>query len=388
MSSETTGLVAGWSGAEDRGTIPRDRYFTARERNEQARKLNIQLSVQGWEGHTRRERGEDSGWEGSEGNSEGGWEGEESGDQDGVRHANNGVASEELIQKLGEIEFALANAKFVRELDTCRETQSRFLRDYGRYIGEQPPPKTDNVLHFMAGKRSVSVWLLRYMLEHHKARMDGIDNAGRRPLTLAIEEKKELFIETVLESSYDAKDLQRILRMSASSMGNGIHAAINAGLSPRLTVALINKVSDDVLCQKDGAGCTPLHRAVEYERCREGQIEVVRALLDCGDLALDEKTNENLSVYQHHFSTRPADENTNTAGIAGNSQLSQRNGAKKEVADMIAEEVKLWYLRSTLEDRGGSKTQRSHDSAVDFLYGDGQSECRVLDSHLKVYLLT
>ncbi|KAK3309898.1 uncharacterized protein B0T15DRAFT_17432 [Chaetomium strumarium] len=365
MPSETT-RAAGMSAAEDRGTTRRDRYYTTRERNEQARKLNLQSSVQEWEGHTRTERGEDSGWEGSEVNSEEGWEGEESGNQDKV-------GREELLQKLGEIEFCLANANFVRELDTCRETQSRFLQNYGRYIGEQPPPKTDNVLHFMAGKRFVSVWLLRHMLDHHKARMDGIDNAGRRPLTLAIEERKELFIETVLESSYDGKDLQRNLRMSASSTGNGIHVAINAGLSPRLTVALINQLSDDVLSQRDGAGCTPLHRAVEYERCKEGQIEIVRALLERGDSALDEKTNENLSVYQHHLSTRPADENTRIAGIAGKSRLPQQNGAKKGVADMIAEEVKVWYLRSTFEKRGGSKKQRNHDSAVDFLYGDGET---------------
>ncbi|KAK4241524.1 hypothetical protein C8A03DRAFT_30246 [Achaetomium macrosporum] len=374
MSPETTGVAGRFATtSKDHEVTSEDRYSTICERNEQVHKLNEKVRIHGWEGQKEPERGEEGEWEASELDSEEGCEGNEYEDQDREGDDEDAFASEELLQKLFEIEFSLASASFARELDTSREKQAQFLQDYGRYIGEQPPPKTDNVLHFMAGKRSVSVWLLRYMLEHCKGRMADLDDARRHPLLLAIELNKELFIETLLESSYDGIELERILRMETSDVGNGIHAAINAGLSPGLTVALINKVSDDVLSQKDGAGCTPLHRAVEYERCREGQVDVVRALLDRGDSALDERTKEKLSVYQYHFSTRPAEENTTTGRIVHKSQLVQQNGAKKKLADMIAEEVKLWYLRSTFEERGSSKKQRSHDTAMEFLGVDGQT---------------
>ena len=48
----------------------------------------------------------------------------------------------------------------------------------------------------------------------------------------------------------------------------------------------------------------------------------------------------------------------------------------KEFAKRIANEVKLRYLRSTFEERGRDKKKRTHDTAVDFLYGNKQSGSR------------
>ena len=217
----------------------------------------------------------------------------------------DGITVTALEQKLKEIEAMLYQEKYVNSLGNDKAVQNQFLADYERYISIPPPPEQDNVLHFMASRGLPCPWLIKHILKHHKKRMDDVDDARRRPLTRAIELKKELFIETVLESNYDDADLERILGINTSDMGNGIHTAIIRGLSSSLIIKLIQNVSNDVLSQQDGAGCTPLHRAVEYQRCTVDQINVVKALLDRGDSALDVSTKKKLTVYQHHFASRP-----------------------------------------------------------------------------------
>ncbi|KAI0437606.1 hypothetical protein F4803DRAFT_565896 [Xylaria telfairii] len=224
----------------------------------------------------------------------------EDGDADSVSEG------EELEEKLEQIDARLGERGYVSQLEMNENTQQTFLQEFDTYLGMKPPEKTNNALHIMARKRAPSTFLIRHMLNNHKSRMDDKDDAQRRPLTLAIEKNNEVFITTVLESQYDNADLDRILGLKSSDAGNGIHKAVRDGLSPNLTIALVNKVSNKVLKDVDGEGCTPLHRAVEYKRCTETQLGVVKALLEKGDSALDVKNKAGLSVYQYHFSTRPA----------------------------------------------------------------------------------
>ncbi|KAI1125165.1 hypothetical protein F5Y10DRAFT_13996 [Nemania abortiva] len=219
---------------------------------------------------------------------------------------------EELEENLGRIGGLLGDKNFVSQLEVDETKQQELLQEFDIYLGMRPPEKVDNVLHVMARKRLPSSFLIRHMLSNHKDRMDDKDDAQRRPLTLAIEKNNEIFITAVLESQYDDADLERILGLKSSDAGNGIHKAIRDGLSPKLTIDLINKVSSKVLKDVDGEGCTPLHRAVEYKRCTETQLAVVKALLERGDSALDERNKAGLSVYQYHFSTRPKEDSTTT----------------------------------------------------------------------------
>ncbi|KAI0968531.1 hypothetical protein F4678DRAFT_192806 [Xylaria arbuscula] len=245
-------------------------------------------------------------------------------DVDSEGDTEDQITDEVLKDNLRVIEGRLGDKNYVSLLNDNEETQKEFLREFDAYLGSKPPEKVDNVLHFMAGKRVPSPFLIRFMLDNHKDRMDDKDNAQRRPLTLAIESNQEDFIRTVLDSEYDDRALERILGLKSSDAGNGIHKAIRNISSPKLIIDLINKVSNDVLKDTDGEGCTPLHRAVEYTRCTEAQVDVVKALLERGDLALDERNKAGLSVYQHHFSTRPkGDKNTTT--LAPHSKLQSES---------------------------------------------------------------
>lgn len=50
------------------------------------------------------------------------------------------------------------------------------------------------------------------------------------------------------------------------------------------------------------------------------------------------------------------------------SEKQETSGVSIDVADEIAKEIKLHYLRSTF-----TNTRRSHHTAVNFLYGESQS---------------
>ncbi|KAI1318151.1 hypothetical protein F5Y16DRAFT_135965 [Xylariaceae sp. FL0255] len=217
-----------------------------------------------------------------------------------------------LREKLDRIEQHLSTTSFVLKLDSDKGEQQQFLKDYDEYLAREPPKGIDNVLHLMAGKRYVSQFLIQHMLSKHGERMDDLDNANRRPLTLAIETKKKEFVRAVLESSYPDADLERILAINSTDTGNCIHKAIINGLSAKLTIDLINKVSEEVLMQKDSNGCTPLHLSVEYGRCTAAQLGVVKALLNRGGSAADVRNNTNLSAYRYHFSTELKEERKST----------------------------------------------------------------------------
>ncbi|KAK3293535.1 uncharacterized protein B0H64DRAFT_404798 [Chaetomium fimeti] len=152
---------------------------------------------------------------------------------------------------------------------------------------------------------------------------------GKRPLTLAISNKNEGFVRTVLRSKHVRRSLVNLLGANREDTTNGIHLAIKTGLSTELTVELISKVTDQVLSRRDEAGLTPLHLAVEYERCTEAQLDVVKALLKHGDSALDVRTKvANLSVYRHHFDTRPKERDTGPAGATSSGAPTQRTTAR------------------------------------------------------------
>lgn len=228
---------------------------------------------------------------------------------------------EELKERLEEIDQKLRDLPFVAGLENDAN-QAEFLHQYGDYISLKPPKDHDNVLHMMAFRRHPSNWLIKHILQNHKERMDDEDNAFRRPLYLAIHSHKEDFIKAVLDSDYKDEDLQRVLGgVRKSDAGNCIHLAIEKSIDPALTVRLINKASQQTLKDRDGEGCTPLHRAVAYSRCTESQLDVVKALLRRGDSALGVYTKppNNYSVYRYHWAKRPEDGTVKTASKKGGS---------------------------------------------------------------------
>ena len=245
-------------------------------------------------------------------------------DEEGEDEEVEGDAATRWQDSLDRIRTTLFSKTYTKEIGANEDRRLEFLREFKAVFAAKPPNEKANVLHTLAWNRTQRTWLLKHLLEFHKERMEDVSE-GKRPLTLAISNKNEGFIKTILRSKHVRRGLVNLLGAKREDMENGIHLAIKTGLSAELTVELISKVTDEVLSRRDAAGLTPLHLAVEYERCTEAQLDVVKALLKHGDSALDVRTKlANLSVYRHHFSTRPKERDTGPAGSTSSGASTQR----------------------------------------------------------------
>ena len=77
-------------------------------------------------------------------------------------------------------------------------------------------------------------------------------------------------------------------------------------MDPAFTIKLIERAAEESLTAQDVKGLTPLHLAVEYERCVPPRFGILQALLKYGNKALDQQTREpdSYSVYEYHFASR------------------------------------------------------------------------------------
>lgn len=94
------------------------------------------------------------------------------------------------------------------------------------------------MLHFIAAEWVADSFPIRHMLNKHKERTEDRDNARRRPLTVVIKVKHELFIKTALESKYDELDLERILGLKSSWVT--VYTLLSSKASTRASQSLLS----------------------------------------------------------------------------------------------------------------------------------------------------
>ena len=114
-----------------------------------------------------------------------------------------------------------------------------------------------------------------------------------------------------------------------------IHAAILRDLPPVAVTSLVQCAKQETLSAQDAKGRTPLHYAVEYPRCSESQLAVVKELLARGHTALGKFTIEPdcFFVFQHHNQTRLVRrEEGSRASDAGRPESPQPAASDKELA--------------------------------------------------------
>ena len=254
---------------------------------------------------------------------------EEDGEEDDEEGDDEQAEEAKWEDSLTDFRNTLFSKTYSKEIGAKEDKRDAFLRKHKTFLDTKTPNEKANVFHTLARKRTQQrQWVLKHLLEFYKERMEERDD-GKGPLTVAILNKNEWFIRAVLRS----KHVRRRKLVDLLAAENGIHLAIKQQLSAKLTVEIISKVTDEVLSRRDAEGLTPLHLAVKYERCTEEQLDVVKALLKHGDSALDVRTKvANLSVYRHHFSTRPKERDTAPAGSTSSGASTQRASAGRRAA--------------------------------------------------------
>jgi hypothetical protein len=145
--------------------------------------------------------------------------------------------------------------------------------------------------------------LVKLLVELHPDLLGEIDSNERTPLYLAIEKKRSKLVRSMCDTH---PNIDAILNIPCIHSENCLHVAIRKNISPKLAIFLIKHASEATLRAKDYRGITPLHLAVAYERCTDGQLEIVKAIIERSDKAMDERTNapDSFSPYRYHEYTR------------------------------------------------------------------------------------
>lgn len=151
------------------------------------------------------------------------------------------------------------------------------------------------------------------------SQMAALDNHNRSPTHAALAEGNTVFLDGIFKSVGPVTtdrvraalkcELEVLLNVD-TRVTTVLHTAMRNqhNFSPSLLKRIIELVPEDMFCVQDSNGRTPLHLAVDYRRCTEGQLEVVQHLLARGPSALEIKTtyppDRADSVYQYHEYTR------------------------------------------------------------------------------------
>ncbi|KAJ5544315.1 hypothetical protein N7513_007126 [Penicillium frequentans] len=233
---------------------------------------------------------------------------------------------------------------------TRANAEKRFMRVWKKDL-KQVAGGSQNILHFLAKdgrlfRNQISLkWFAMRIMGYYPELMGQVDDQNRTPLSLAITERNELFIRAygAVNTPYwenIREELKKECKYEPSSAFPPVtclHLAMLSDISSQSRQIIIDRAPVEMILMRNSAGLTPLHLAVDFDRCSPEQVEVVRRLLG-HELAMEALTKKTLmplvpqfSVYQFHENTR---------------QLSSDKSERYLTsANKIREMLELHYLR-------------------------------------------
>jgi hypothetical protein len=233
----------------------------------------------------RHNAAEDSDSEGSD---------EEDSDSEGVSPTKR---FDEIMQDLKDDKLNLDDEEKLARFETRNKS----------YLGARTSDDR-NLLHFIAEKGKNKAFdryqpLVKLLLDRHPGLLEQKEsNNHKTPLYIALTKKApaENLVRYICNTY---TNIDSVLGITCYRE-NCLHIAIKKGVSAKLTLLLIEKAGEDAFLAKNNEGYTPLHIAVEYDRCTDTQLDIVEKLISRCDKAMDQRTNTSLSPYQYHQYTR------------------------------------------------------------------------------------
>ncbi|THV44634.1 hypothetical protein BGAL_0603g00070 [Botrytis galanthina] len=221
-----------------------------------------------------------------------------------------------------------------------REERKKFFDKYSRYL-EKLVDENKNLLHVLAywdgatnssTKSLISKLTTKYPEEYSRLLVSRDDTGSEsNPLYAAISRKDAKLVAYMCENKDKSPIVQDALVIAlgmqcSERSENCLTAAIRHKLPVDIILDLIEKTTENALKAQDSKGFTPLHYAVEYERCTHPQLEIVRKLIEYGDSALDKLGNkpDYFSVYGYHESTRGKYVSSKKSKKIANERLAER----------------------------------------------------------------
>ena len=189
--------------------------------------------------------------------------------------------------------------------------------------------------------------LISELLSRHPELASRTDNDTRTPLHYAIKLQVAKVVDIIADELGDRFD--EVLLIPDNTRNNGLHAALKAPkLKKKIPLSLIKRVkSPDTFRAHNIEKLTPVHIAVEYERCYANQIEIVdemikwrdiehaSATLNVNILSNRNKDSEVRSVFRHHQWTR---EEAAKKESAKEILIDKNSGKLKEIINDIQAE--------------------------------------------------
>ncbi len=238
-----------------------------------------------------------------------------------------GVAEDEVKQAFEkDLRDArdLAQQRFPSDAEK-KKAQMDFVRKRQEGWKRQTEKDKRNFLHVLAyydyTRKPALQWLMARAILRLPHLMGVLDSTRRTPLTVAISIGNEMFAHAACKNVKEdtRKLIGEYLGAECEDHDNDreitcLHTAISANFNPELTAIIIGFVREKMFSVADFKGRTPLHLAVDFDRCCETQINIVKELLRRGPAALDVLTLPDMwkrtySVFQHHENTRRVAEN-------------------------------------------------------------------------------
>ncbi|KAF4961920.1 hypothetical protein FSARC_9961 [Fusarium sarcochroum] len=165
-------------------------------------------------------------------------------------------------------------------------------------------------------------WLISRVMVRMLNLMGRLDKDKRTPLTAALAAGNETFSYAVCNNLKETtrQRLKELLMSECTSSSDTtcLHMALIGPFNAKkekfsrqdMVKTICSFVPDQMFTVTDFRGRTPLHLAIDYERCYKGQVGVVEELLRRGPQALEVPipvtlySSSTQSVYQYHMQTR------------------------------------------------------------------------------------
>lgn len=251
---------------------------------------------------------------------------EDDSDKDSFQSEDSGAEEEDAVAASQERQISVEDQlDRVRQQMISENIQWKDISEHDkqRLLGKTTSSPQPTALHILAEEKCFSKDeavlqgtkdLVEYLVKNDKDSLLRVkEDSGFTPLHTAIQSRNRRMVKWICAAHDNVDEVLR--QRGAKLKRNCIHLAIECAKSGNDSTArnLVAYASAGTLIAKDERGNTPLHLAVEYSRCLEGQIELVKAILektDCStqfDPQVDNDLNnmEN-SPYRHHLDTAKA----------------------------------------------------------------------------------
>lgn len=224
---------------------------------------------------------------------------------------------EVLRKKFEEIIGKLKNGKSDDAKDLAEEIYQGYSDCLSKAMQGEDRKTILHMIAVSARRKDIEKWLpiTRKIIENFPGLMQETDKMGRNPLQKAVQGGRSRLVTTMCEATPKTA-FDKIVRMKDSNSNNSLHDALNKEDPSRIAPELIQKINnpDDVLCELNGKGLSPLHIAVEYQQCTPSQFGIVKALIERSSKVLEVNVPPTepgqRSVYLHHEKTRREAERT------------------------------------------------------------------------------